>query len=128
VDGTIVSSFTDMAIEGVHHFRTFFKEITRTIIDVILKIVSIFLRFINHEENRNLMVEISKDELLNIVLSFQRDKNPSPDGLPIEFLLGCYVFLENYLLKVVKYTCSTGQILATFNSTFLALIPKSNNP
>lgn len=128
MNGTKANSFSDIVEEGVHHFRTLFKEDSRATIDVILRVASHFPLFIDQKDNRNLMVEISKEELLGILHSFQKDKSLGSNGLPTEFYLACFNTLGNDLLKVVEYSRSIGKILAAFNSTFITLIPKADNP
>lgn len=51
-----------------------------------------------------------------------------PDGWPIEFFLGLYEILGQDILYVVEDTRASGSIPASFNSTFIAFIPKSDNP
>jgi hypothetical protein len=45
---------------------------------------------------------LGNDELLQTLQSFQRDKSPGPNGLPMEFFLGCYEFIEGDLIRVVE--------------------------
>jgi hypothetical protein len=74
------------------------------------------------------MVEVGKEELLRTLHNFQKDKSPGPDGLPIEFFISCYEFIEADLCRVVEATQLSGKVLAAFNTTFIALIPKMDNP
>jgi hypothetical protein len=46
----------------------------------------------------------------------------------VEFFLGCYDFVEEDLRRVVEVSRSKGKILVAFNTTVIALIPKSDNP
>jgi hypothetical protein len=74
------------------------------------------------------MEKVGKEELHLILQSFQKDKIPGPDGLPMEFFLGCYEFVEEDLRRVIEVSRTSDKILATFNTTFIASIPKANNP
>lgn len=66
---------------------------------------------------------------LEIVLKwFKKDKSPSLDGWPVEFYLTFFELLEQDLLHVVKESKTYGCMYDTFNSTFNALIPKSDMP
>jgi len=38
--------------------------------------------------------EVGKDEFLETLQIFQRDKISGPDGIPVDFFLGCYEFIE----------------------------------
>lgn len=60
--------------------------------------------------------------------SFQKDKSPGPAGWPIEFFLGFYDFFGEELLNVIEESRKAGFIHGPFNSTFIALIPKSAKP
>jgi hypothetical protein len=59
-------------------------------IDTILKVESIFPRFISPKDNLSLVAEVTKEELEKIIHSFQKDKSPGPDGFPIDFYKGCF--------------------------------------
>jgi hypothetical protein len=87
-----------------------------------------FPSFVNVEDNQALMEEVGKKELIMILQSFQKDKIPRLDGLPVEFFLGCFEFIGEYLRRVVKETRTIGKMLGYFNTNFLALIPKDDNP
>jgi hypothetical protein len=82
LDGTRVSPFVEME-EGVHHLSSQFKVESKSTIDVIVRVASFFPRFIDQEENRSLMAEISKEELLN-------NKIVGLDERPIEFFWGMF--------------------------------------
>lgn len=58
----------------------------------------------------------------------QKDKSPGPDGWTVKFLLHFFEFLGDDLATVVDESRSPGSIYQPFNSTFLALIPKSDQP
>ena len=73
------------------------------------------------------MEEVMKKKLLEVLHSFQKDKFPGPDGWTVEFFLGCYEILGQDLLKMREDTRISGRIPQSLNSTFLALIPKTNN-
>ena len=74
------------------------------------------------------MEEVSEEELKCVLRSFQKDRSPGPDGWTIEFFLELYDLLGLDLLQVVNDTRITGRISTCFNSTFIALIPKVDNP
>jgi hypothetical protein len=78
--------------------------------------------------NRELFMEVNEHELKETLHSFQKDKSPGPDGWPIEFYIGFYDLLGVDLLHVVEESRRNGKMHAPFNSTFLALIPKKDEP
>jgi hypothetical protein len=64
------------------------------------------------------------EEVLN---SFKNDPCFGLDGWPMEFFFRCYEVLGKDLLRVLEDSRTNGRVLANFNSTFIALIPKSDN-
>ena len=97
-------------------------------IEDIIKIVQPIPRFVNKEDNDELMVEVAKDEILDVLYSFHKDKSFGPDGYTIEFFLGSFEILKEYLMKVVEGSRLDGRILEICKSRFISLIPKVDNP
>jgi hypothetical protein len=91
-------------------------------------VAQFFPIFVEEADNRLLMEEVTEKELLEVLHSFQKDKSPGPDGLTIEFFLGCYEIVGPDLLKMIEDTRTSSRIPQSLNSTFLALIPKMDNP
>jgi hypothetical protein len=83
---------------------------------------------VDQEQNDSLMVEVTKEELQKTLHNFQKDKILGSDGLPVEFYSRTFDILGDDLLKTIEYSRTTGQVLSPFNSTFISLILKSDNP
>ena len=79
---------------------------------------------VNDKMNKNLVEEVTKEELEKTVQSFQKGKSLGPDGFTIEFYQGFYELLKHDLLKVVRESHRLGKVLGALNTTFLALISK----
>ena len=86
-----------------------------------------FPRFVDEVGNRDLMKEVSEEELKMVMGSFQKDKSLGPNGWTIDFFLALFDILGLDLLQVIEDSRSSGWIPASFNTTFIALIPKSDN-
>jgi len=127
-EGSMETSFEGMAKIGVSHFQNLFKASNVANIEEVVRMAQLFPSFVNEEDNQMLCAEVSEEELKEALLSFQKDKSPGPDGWTIEFLLELYEFLGNDILKVVEDSRTSGRLPASFNSTFIALIPKIDNP
>ena len=56
------------------------------------------------------------------------DKSPGLDGWPLECFLDLFEVVGNDLLGVVEYVHHSGCVSEYFNSTFIDLIPKKDNP
>jgi hypothetical protein len=46
----------------------------------------------------------------------------------VEIFIGFYDLLEDDLIRVIEEVKSSSKVLGIFNVTFLALIPKNDNP
>jgi hypothetical protein len=53
-----------------------------------------FTRFVDDEDNRELVEEVSKEELKEVLHNFQKEKIPRPDDSTIELFLGFYEILS----------------------------------
>ena len=76
----------------------------------------------------DLLEEVSKEELKATLNSFQKDKISGPDGWTVEFFLASYDTVGPNLLQLVQETRVNGVLHLPLNTTFLALIPKKDNP
>ena len=74
------------------------------------------------------MEEVLEEELKTILRGFQKDKIPGPYGWTIEFFLVAYDTIGPDLLQLVEEYRINGLIHPPLNSTFLALVPKRDNP
>jgi hypothetical protein len=73
-------------------------------------------------------MQVTLEELKIVMNSFQKDKSPGPDGWTIEFFLGFFDVIGQGILSLVEETRLSGQMPLSLNSTFIALIPKTDNP
>ena len=113
---------------GLQHFKDAFSAPESFPIEEILQVLNIFPWMISEEMNNVLKKEVEYMELKHIIWSFKKDKSPGPDELINEFFLGFFDLLKYDLLKVVKEPQKSQKVLDSLNSTFIALIPKSQNP
>lgn len=56
------------------------------------------------------------------------DKSPGPNGFPPFFFQKYWILVGNYVFRAFKAFFHYGHLLKEINHTFLALIPKINNP
>ena len=71
---------------------------------------------------------MSEEELKKVINSFQSEKSLGLNGWDIEFFKGFFEEIGEYLSLVVEEPRSMGKVFHPFNSTFIANIPKTNNP
>ena len=100
-EGNTHVTFEDKAICGVNHFQRLFKAPPQASIEEIIRLAQMFPRFVEEEDNRELMKEVSEDELKEVLGSFQKDKSPGPDGWTIDFFLDLFDILGRDLLMVI---------------------------
>jgi hypothetical protein len=123
-----ITSFEGIKTMGKRHFQTLFKEERRTNIADIIKLALYFPSFMDEEGNRELYAEVTEAELKDTLQSFQKDKIPGPDDWSIEFYLGFFDLIGGDILKVIEESILNGRIHSPLNTTFIALIPKVNDP
>jgi hypothetical protein len=80
------------------------------------------------DEVTNLENPCTREEILEVLKGFAKDKSPGPDGWTVEFFLHFFELVGQDLLDVVEETRLRGEVIKQINSTFLALIPKVNSP
>jgi hypothetical protein len=127
-EGKSVTSFEGPASMGKIHFQSLFKEDGRVNIAEIIKVALYFQSFVDEQGNQYLFAEVTEAELKETLLSFQKDKIIGPDGWTIKFYRGFFDLVEADLLKFIEESRTNGRIHIPFNSTFIALIPKVNDP
>lgn len=74
------------------------------------------------------MASISTGEMEVILQWFRKDNITRPDGSWVEFFLDFYELIGTYMLKVIEECRTSWRTYEALNSTFIALIPKSNAP
>lgn len=80
------------------------------------------------EEAESLMGEVTKEEVEIIIKSMAKDKSPGLDGWTIELFQHFFDLIGSELTKVVEESRTKVTIYPPFNSTFIALIPKKEEP
>ena len=122
--GNCVSDDKSLKDFGIRYFRSLFEDEHLTNLEDQLKIIRLFLSFINPEKIEaftNLVTILEVEKALNL---FKKDKVPGPDGWPVEFYLTFFDILGPILVKVVEASRISGRVSHDLNSTFLTLIPK----
>eukprot|EP00253_Pinus_taeda_P035638 PITA_35638 len=94
----------------------------------IIRVAQLFPRFLEQEEERELIREVTMEESKATLKWFKKDKSLGPDGWTIEFYLAFFDIIGTDLLHVIEDSRISGRIEASITSTFIVLIPKANNP
>eukprot|EP00253_Pinus_taeda_P029442 PITA_29442 len=85
-------------------------------------------KLVSIEDNENLMSLVTEEEISNIVWSMEPNKAPGPDGFSIHFYRICWELIKLDLLRMIHGFMRKAKVGGEINSTFLALIPKEENP
>eukprot|EP00253_Pinus_taeda_P026566 PITA_26566 len=82
---------------------------------------------ITDEQNKGLMRASTLAEVEEVVMNMKRGKAPGPDGFTAKFYQAGWKFLGQDILEVVEESRLKHRMWSGINSTFLTLIPKTNN-
>jgi hypothetical protein len=85
-------------------------------------------QMITEEEAGNLFTSVSLEEVKVVLLSSKKEKIPGPDGWTVELFTFFFDLVGEDVLAMVEESRTLGAITGSLNSTFLAPIPKANNP
>jgi hypothetical protein len=69
-----------------------------------------------------------QEEIHEVLKGFVKDKSLGPDGWTVKFFIQFFDLVGEDLLEAVEESRQRGEVIRSLNSTFLALIPKVNNP
>ena len=66
-------------------------------------------------------------EIFEVVMDFDGDKAPEPNGLPMAFSQTCWSIIKTDLLEVFQHFFDNAQFEKNLNATFISLIPKKSD-
>ena len=79
-------------------------------------------------KNEALFSPVTEKELFEIMKSFKKDKSLGPDGWSIDFFIHFFDLCKRDLLSMVEASRISGSIHSYTSSTYIALIPKKEEP
>jgi hypothetical protein len=85
-------------------------------------------RLVNEEGLMLVEKQCTKEEVLEVLRGFKKDKSPSPEGWTMEFFLFFFDLVADDLLEAVEESRLSGAVNNSLNSNFIALIPKVSGP
>eukprot|EP00253_Pinus_taeda_P030676 PITA_30676 len=127
-EGREFSSFPELSGLGKRHFQNIFADQGEATIAEVFRAVQRFPRFIEEDEAEDLTILVTKEEIEAAMKLMGKDKSPGPDGRTIELFLHFYEQIGAEITEVVEESRMKGVIYKPFNSTFIALIPKKDDP
>ena len=112
----------------VNHFKDFFKAKEGTNYAEMVRISSLYPRMVTEEEADSLFSPVTLEEIKSVLVKFNRDQSPGPDGWTLEFFVYFFDLVGKDLLEMVEDSRRNGKLCGGLNSTFLAPISKANKP
>ncbi|GKD03186.1 RNA-directed DNA polymerase, eukaryota [Tanacetum coccineum] len=103
-----------------HHFRKRFDkpDVSRACL------VMNYSKTLSFDQQVELELEVSKEEVKRAVWDCGTDKSPGPDGFTFGFYRRFWKVIENDVFEAVKHFFTHGDIPNGCNSSFISLIPK----
>lgn len=127
-EGEEANTFEELSLLGRNHFQSLFADQGEITLAEIIRTAQCFPRYVEDEEAESLMYEVSKEEVESVIKSMAKDKSPGPDGRTIELFQHFFEQIGTELTEVVEESRRKGEVYSPFNTTFIALIPKKENP
>jgi exonuclease III len=124
VQDTLISDPEGIKQAAFETFSALYTEPQRADMDPQRYPLSIIPALINEETNRNLLKEVSQQEVKEALDQMHPDKAPGPDGFTARFFQHCWAIIKSDLTKMIRRSQSNSKLGGSTNSAFLALIPK----
>ncbi|XP_059669363.1 uncharacterized protein LOC132314525 [Cornus florida] len=123
----MIHGMEDIKIQVVNHFQSllgYSAPPTHHISDLapfISKAVPTNMHFFLEDPPSNL-------EIQSCILKLNKDRAPGPDGYNALFLQKCWNIVGRTIIKAISEFFRNGKLLAEVNNTYIALVPKCQNP
>ena len=127
-EGHSIEDETALKELGQSHFANIYIDDNQTCLLEQLKVVLLYPNMISHVDAPCLIQPVTLSKIESALHSFKKDRSPGPNGWPVEFYIHFFDLLGDELLFAVDYSRVSSCIPPSLNSTFLALIPKKENP
>eukprot|EP00253_Pinus_taeda_P024433 PITA_24433 len=123
--GEILKNHNEISAQLTAHFKSIAQEPHINREKAIMDLTEAIPRIITADQNWALCRKISMEETEEAIRSMPNDKAPGPDGFTINFYKACWSTVKQDVWEAVEDSRRSGTILKSLNSTFLALIPKT---
>jgi len=124
VDGTIVEGVYPVRQTVFSHFANHFKR--RGTEKVALN--NLTFNTLSYTEGGGLTRPFTEEEVKAAVWDCDSFKSPGPDGVNFGFLKEFWIDMKQDIMRFMTEFHRNGRLSRGINSTFIALIPKTDNP
>jgi hypothetical protein len=114
--------------EATIFFNSFFEDTGQNTIEDQVATIRLYPRLVTEEDVISLEKPCTREEILEVLKGFAKDKSPGPDGWTVEFFIQFFDLVGEDLLEAVEESRKRGEVIRSLNSTFIALILKVNKP
>jgi len=110
------------------YFELLFKSSSEQHLPDKVSTASLYTNMLSAVEADDLFKPVTLSELKTTLSLLKKEKSPGPDGWTTEFFSHFFDLVGSDLLLMVEDARITGKISSSLNSTFLLLIPKTDQP
>ena len=126
-DESIQKTHEDIKKATFNHFNSFYRDTGEPLLSDQVDTARLFPRMVTAEEVSSLESPCTKEEILEVIKGFTKEKSPRPDGWSMELFLHFFDLMGNDLLDFVEDSRLHGCVNKQINKTSIVLIPKSNH-
>ncbi|XP_059650451.1 uncharacterized protein LOC132296256 [Cornus florida] len=123
----MIHDLEDIKIQVVNHFQSLLGQSPppthhiSNLAPFISKVVPTSMHSFLEDPPSNL-------EIQSCMLKLNKDKAPGPDGYNASFFQKCWNIVGRTIIKAISEFFRNGKLLAEVNNTYIALVPKCQNP
>lgn len=82
----------------------------------------------NRDEMQELEAAFTEEEIWSALKECDGNKAPGPDGFNLSCIQKCWKLMKGEIVQLMHDFHSNGKLVKGFNSSFITLIPKKDNP
>jgi hypothetical protein len=127
-DGSILHKTEDIKHAAHNHYKSVYQEEIDINLHDQIETARLFPQMVTDEEARALESPCTKEEILEVIKGFTKEKSLSPDGWTVELYLHYFDLMGQDLLDAIEDSRIKGIVNKQLNNTFIVLIPKQNLP
>ncbi|MCH80227.1 cysteine-rich receptor-like protein kinase [Trifolium medium] len=123
-EGVLIEDMKDIKKEIFNHFKAQFqkKGLKRP------KMENFSFKKIDEAESNMLVEKFTEEEIKQAVWDCENMKSPGPDGVSFGFIKDFWEDVKGDIFRFMTEFHEKGKLVKGINSTFIALIPKKDNP
>ena len=127
-DATILAKQGKIEMAAFSYFKSSYKAQGDLSIISQMDLIQKYPRMFDEVDGHKLYDPVTLKEIHNTLKGFEHSKSPGPDGWTVDFFLHFFDLIGPELLAMVEESRTKGQVCGALNSTFVALILKSDKP